>query len=429
MNAKYFLLMVVLFSFLGKAQNLTLEDCLNLGRENQPDFKIQSIKIDQKVKTKRSFASQFLPTIDASVSHAYNFGSSIDPSTNTREPSNIQSDNLSINAQINLFDFSKLNQTTIQNYNIELEKLELKTIQNQYDLLVLEKYMAALGLQEWRIVLKSQMENSQIQFVRISKEVEEGKRPKSDFYDIQVIVLQDQNDLEKSKHDEIISKTELIQLLNIRSILPENMTLQQPLLDEINQNEFNFSTYPSIEKFELNTKKINEEYKQLFGKYVPSLFLNYSYGTFYAQKIKSLADTNFQFGNQLKDNKSQYIGLNLSIPIYSRGNTAQQRELKKIELQLNEAQKNKEEKRLNDLVNLELKKLNLLEDLTNSLIEIVKASEQSFESTEIKYKFDKVDASVYKSSKNQVLQSKYNELNNNLSQVFIQNQLKILVAN
>ena len=429
MNAKYFLLMVVLFSFLGKAQNLTLEDCLNLGKENQPDFKIQSIKIDQKVKTKRSFASQFLPTIDASVSHAYNFGSSIDPSTNTREPSNIQSDNLSINAQINLFDFSKLNQTTIQNYNIELEKLELKTIQNQYDLLVLEKYMAALGLQEWRIVLKSQMENSQIQFVRISKEVEEGKRPKSDFYDIQVIVLQDQNDLEKSKHDEIISKTELIQLLNIRSILPENMTLQQPLLDEINQNEFNFSTYPSIEKFELNTKKINEEYKQLFGKYVPSLFLNYSYGTFYAQKIKSLADTNFQFGNQLKDNKSQYIGLNLSIPIYSRGNTAQQRELKKIELQLNEAQKNKEEKRLNDLVNLELKKLNLLEDLTKSLIEIVKASEQSFETTETKYKFDKVDASVYKSSKNQVLQSKYNELNNNLSQVFIQNQLKILVAN
>lgn len=429
MNAKYFLLMVVLFSLLGKAQNLTLEDCLNLGRENQTDFKIQSIKIDQKVKTKRSFASQFLPSIDASVSHAYNFGSSIDPSTNTREPSNIQSDNLSINAQINLFDFSKLNQTTIQNYDIELEKLELKTIQNQYDLLVLEKYMAALALQEWQNVLKSQMENSQIQFVRISKEVEEGKRPKSDFYDIQVIVLQEQNDLEKSKHDEIISKTELIQLLNITSVSPENMVLQQPLLDEMNQNEFNFSTYPSIEKFELNTKKINEEYKQLFGKYVPSLFLNYSYGTFYAQKIKSLADTNFQFGNQLKDNKSQFIGLNLSIPIYSRGNTTQQRELKKIELQLNEAQKNKEEKRLNDLVNLELKKLNLLEDLTKSLIEIVKASEQSFQTTETKYKFDKVDASVYKSSKNQVLQSKYNELNNNLSQVFIQNQLKILVDN
>ncbi|MGV0964482.1 TolC family protein [Empedobacter falsenii] len=429
MNAKYFLLMVVLFSLLGKAQNLTLEDCLNLGRENQPDFKIQSIKIDQKVKTKRSFASQFLPTIDASVSHAYNFGSSIDPSTNTREPSNIQSDNLSINAQINLFDFSKLNQTTIQNYDIELEKLELKTIQNQYDLLVLGKYMAALALQEWQNVLKSQMENSQIQFVRISKEVEEGKRPKSDFYDIQVIVLQEQNDLEKSKHEEIISKTELIQLLNITSVSPENMVLQQPLLNDINQKELNFSTYPSIEKYELNTKKINEEYKQLFGKYVPSLFLNYSYGTFYAQKIKSLADTNFQFGNQLKDNKSQYIGLNLSIPIYSRGNTAQQRELKKIELQLNEAQKNKEEKRLNDLVNLELKKLNSLEDLTKSLIEIVKASKQSFETTETKYKFDKVDASVYKSSKNQVLQSKYNELNNNLSQVFIQNQLKILVDN
>lgn len=429
MNSKYFLLMVVLFSFLGKAQQLTLEDCLKLGRENQPDFIIQSIKIEQKTKSKRSFASQFLPNIDTSVSHAYNFGSSIDPSTNTREPSNIQSDNISLNAQVNLFDFSKLNQTTIQNYDIELEKLEMKTIQNQYDLLVLEKYMAALALQEWQNVLKIQIENAQNQLIRISKEVEEGKRPKSDFYDIQVIFLQEKNDLDKSRKDEILNKTELIHLLNLKTFSAESLELQQPILIEFSQNEYDLTTYPSIEKFDVNTQKIKEEYKQLFGKYLPSLFLNYSYGTFYAQKIKSLADTSFQFSNQLKDNKSQYFGLNLSIPIYSKGNTLQQRELKKIEIELNEAQKNKEEKRLNDLVELELKKMNLLENLTESLSEIVKASQQSFETTETKYKFDKVDASVYKASKNQVLQANYNELNNNLSQIYIQNQLKILTNN
>lgn len=429
MNSKYFLLIVVLFSFLGKAQQLTLEDCLKLGRENQPDFKIQSIKIEQKTKTKRSFASQFLPNIDVSISHAYNFGSSIDPSTNTREPSNIQSDNLSINAQVNLFDFSKMNQTTIQNYDIELEKLEMKTIQNQYDLLVLEKFMAALALQEWQNVLKIQIENAQAQFTRVSKEVDEGKRPKSDFYDIQVIFLQEKNDLEKSRKDEILTKTELIHLLNIKTFSPENIELQQPILTEFSQYEYDFTTYSSIKKFDVNTQKIKEEYKQLFGKYLPSLFLNYSYGTFYAQKIKSIADTSFQFSNQLKDNKSQYIGLNISIPIYSKGNTIQQRELKKIEIELNEVQKNKEEKRLNDLVELELKKLTLLENLTESLTEIVKASQQAFETTETKYKFDKVDATIYKASKNQVLQANYNELNNNLSQIYIQNQLRILVDN
>lgn len=429
MNSILFLLMVVLFSFLGKAQQLTLDDCLRLGRENQPDFKIQSIKIEQKVKTKRSFASQFLPIIDASISHAYNFGSSIDPSTNTREPSNIQSDNLSINAQINLFDFTKLNQTTIQNYDIELEKLEMKTIENQFDLLVLDKYMAALALQEWQDVLKMQIENAQIQFTRVSKEVEEGKRPKSDFYDIQVIFLQEKNDLEKSLQDEILSKIELIHLLNIKGLSAGSIKLERPLMVETIQNDYDLSVYPSIEKLQVNTQKIKEEHKQLFGKYLPSLFLNYSYGTFYAQKIKSIADTSFQFSDQLKDNKSQYIGLSLSIPIYSKGNTIQQRELKKIEIELNEVQKIKEEKRLNDFINLELNKLKSFQSLTKSIAEIVKASQQSFETTETKYKFDKVDASVYKTSKNQVLQANYNELNNNLSQIYIQNHLKILLNN
>ncbi len=426
MVSKYILIMVVFFSFLGKAQQLTLGNCLESGRENQPDFKIQSIKIEQKNKVKRSFGAQFLPNVDASISHAYSFGSSIDPSTNTREPSNIQSDNLSINAQVSLFDFSKLNQTKIQNLDIELEKTELETIQNQFDLLVLGKFMAALALQEWQRVLKNQLENAQSQLTRISKEVEEGKRPKSDFYDIQVIFLQEQNDLEKSKNEEIIAKTELIQLLNIKVDQPENIELQQPLSIEMTEDEFIYSNYPSLVKYDINEEKLNEEYKQLYGRYLPNLLLNYSYGTFYAQKIKSLADTNFQFENQLKDNKSQYVGLNLSIPIYSKGNNMQERALKKIELKLNEEYKNKEEKRLKDLVEMELKKMNLLQNLTESLREIVKASQQSFETTETKYKFDRVDASVYKLAKNQVLQANYNELNNTLSQLFIQNQLKLL---
>jgi len=83
MKLKYFLFICVLFCINGKAQQLSLEDCIKIGKENQPDFKIQAVKIERKKTEKRSFSSQFLPKIDASVTHAYNFGSSIDPSTNT----------------------------------------------------------------------------------------------------------------------------------------------------------------------------------------------------------------------------------------------------------------------------------------------------------------------------------------------------------
>ena len=72
------------------------------------------------------------------------------------------------------------------------------------------------------------------------------------------------------------------------------------------------------------------------------------------------------------------------------------------------------------------KKLQLLENLDQSLNEVLKASDQSLSTTEAKYMFDKVDASVYKSAKNKVLQANYNELNNTLDKLYIQYQLQIL---
>ncbi|WP_333661091.1 TolC family protein [Chishuiella changwenlii] len=426
MKLKYFLFICVLFCINGKAQQLSLEDCIKIGKENQPDFKIQAVKIERKKTEKRSFSSQFLPKIDASVTHAYNFGSSIDPSTNTREPSNIQSDNLSINAQVNLFDFSKWNQTKIQNLSIELEKMEFQIIENQYELLVLDKFMKALAVQEWQLVLTNQLKNAENQLNRISKEVEEGKRPKSDWYDINVIFLQEKNNLEIAKNDEVVKKTELIQLLNQMDLDVQSLTLEQPIL--LTSSEINtiINDYPTLKKIDLNNEKLSKEYTQLLSNFLPRVSLNYSYGTFYSQKIKSLADTNFSFGNQLKDNKSQYVGVGFSVPIYSRGDNNQLLQLNKIEQNLNNELKLKEEKRLNDLVAIETKKLQLLENLDQSLNEVLKASDQSLSTTEAKYMFDKVDASVYKSAKNQVLQANYNELNNTLDKIYIQYQLQIL---
>lgn len=429
MNFKYFLLMAVLFSFIGKAQLLSIDDCIKIGKENQPDFKIQSVIIERKKEEKRSFGSQFLPSIDASFSHAYNFGSSIDPATNTREPSNIQSDNIGVNAQVNLFDFSKWNRTKIQNLNIEIEKMESEVIENQYELLVLEKFMAALALQEWQKVLKKQIINAENQLNRITKEVEEGRRPKSDWYDINVIYLQEKNNLEIALNNEVVKKTELIQLLNINTVVAEDINLIRPIsLDTLKINPV-ITNYPSLKKIDLADTRLEKEYTQLLSNYLPSVNLNYSYGTFYSQTIKSLGDTSFNFGRQLKDNKSQYIGLNFSVPIYSKGNNRQLLELKKIEQNLNNELKIKEEKRLNDLFSIEKKKLQLLENLDQSLQEIVKASEESLATTESKYIFDKVDASVYKIAKNQLLSANYNELNNEFDKIYIQYQLQILSNN
>lgn len=421
----FLLLLSVLFSCGGKAQQLSLQQCFQLGKGNQPDFKIQQLKTIEKKETKRSFASQFLPEIGVSAAHSYSFGSSINPSNNNREPSNIQSDNLSVDARINVFDYSKWNQSKIQQLDVEIEKLQLGVIENNFNLLVLEKFMKALSLQQWKASVSFQISNSKEQFQRISKEVEIGRRAKSDLYDIEVIFLQDEQTLSKIIQDEKQAKLELVQLLNSPSV-SNNVELQIPEIAAFSDTYLNVSQNVSLLKQKIILEKSKAEVKQLKSLFMPTLQLNYSYGTFFAQKINNFSDTSLQFGNQLKDNKNQYVGLSLYIPIFQKGNALQKQNLKRIEQQTLIEEEEKEKKRLTDVKDVLIQKVNSLLLLESNLKNLVTASKKAFETTSQKYLFDKVDASVYKTAKNQVLQAEYDLLANQLDQLYFKQQLKII---
>lgn len=417
MNRQLFVwMLLLLFSLPGKAQQFSLEKCLRLGRENSPDFKIQMLKVEQKKTAKRSFAQQFLPEVGISTSHAYNFGSSIDPSTNNRLPSNIQSNTFSLDARIQLFDFSKWFTTGIQELDIEIEKAELTVIENRFGLLVLEKYMKALSLQEWAATQDFQVKNSAIQLRRIENEVTEGQRPRSDLYDINVIYLQDQASFEETSRKEILAKLELLQLLNTSQTGAELLNLSVP--ESLSGNDqFVVDEHPVLNKYRIYHEKSEKEYRQLLSNVLPTLGINYSFGTFFAQQINNFSDTRFQFGNQLKENKSHYIGVSLYIPLFNKGINRQQRHLKLMEQQSLNEETAKERKRLDDFVAGEQTKLALLKKARYSLEELKKASLKSFETTESKYVFAKIDASVYKSAKNQLLQAQFNLLSNQLEQL------------
>lgn len=404
----------MLFPLSGKAQQLTLQDCFEIGAKNYSDFKIQALKIEQSQIAKRSVASSFLPQIGISASHNYNFGSSINPSNNNREPSNIQSDNLSIDFRASLIDFSKWSENNIQNYDIEIEKWNYEIIEMQFKLLILEKYMKALTLQEWQKSMKIQVDNSAQSLKRIHAEVEQGKRAKSDVYDIQVIFLQESNDYEKIKSDEHLAKLELLQLVNSSVYEANQIEIFFPNGVFYQDENYTIKQNPSLQKTNASILKNQSEQKRLLNAYLPTLDFVYSYGTFYAQKINNLSDTNFQFQNQLKDNKSQFVGLALYIPVFSKGNNSQKSKLKEIDNSILKEEEIKETKRLSDHLEIAKNKITFLSEEQNRLVAIEEISEKAFETTESKYIFDKVDATNFKLAKNQLLQAQYNLLSSKI---------------
>ncbi|MGJ1430852.1 TolC family protein [Sphingobacterium spiritivorum] len=411
-------LMMLGFPLWGSTQQLyTLQECMVLGMENHLDVKIQNLQIKAFRSAEIHTASRFLPDISARINHFYNFGSTINPQTNARESANIQSDNISVDAGINLFNFEDLNKSRISRLQTAIAQADKAVIDQEFASLLIQRYTEALAAQELKKVITHQLVNSKEQLDRIEKEVADGAKPESDIYDIQVIYTQEQKLLKQAEQDEQNKKAILAQLINKDDISTTHMILikDTPSYDHSVGSAI-LENNPSVVKEQLTQLKLQQEYRQLLHQYLPSVRLNYSYGTFYATAIDQIFDTSFRFGSQLKDNRSQYLGLNLSIPIFSKGDAKRLRTRKNIDiLQQQEVVTKKETELKNELQNQSRKQQQFAE-LEATLEEASVYAGKAYETTKVKYEYGKADISAYKAAKNQLLMAQYDVLNNALSE-------------
>ena len=107
-TAKFIFICLVFSNVTAQEQIWTLEESIQMGLQNSLEIKIKQIEIKRTQKLHNSIANNFLPTVSFDANQSYNFGSTIDPSTNGRVSSNIQYDNFFLGARINLLDFNKI---------------------------------------------------------------------------------------------------------------------------------------------------------------------------------------------------------------------------------------------------------------------------------------------------------------------------------
>src|SRR5574343_570326 len=163
MNNKTALLVSLFFlCFTAWGQNNTwpLQKCIEKGIENNLEIKIRQLEIKRVQKSRSSIINSILPTINLIGNQSYNFGSTIDPSTNGRVSSNIQYDNFYINANMNLIDFNAYANREKSKIDIEKAKVDKEVIENEYKLQILESYYQALYTQELAKIQREQLKNA-----------------------------------------------------------------------------------------------------------------------------------------------------------------------------------------------------------------------------------------------------------------------------
>ncbi|MES2487421.1 MAG: TolC family protein [Bacteroidota bacterium] len=436
---KSFYILLIIFTTGNRAraqQELTLQQCLETGLKNNPDFQLRQLDILSAETTYRNPALEYLPTVSLSGNHSYSIGSVIDPATNTRVSSKIQSDNFSLNANMNILDFNVF--TTARRNKLAALKAgaDKDAIAAEYALSLLDNYINVLYSQELLKIQKNQFENAKFNLNRVTKEVELGSRPKSDLYDMQVSYTQEEAAIIQTEQLLYNQKLALLQLINYTGVSPDDITLQHLPYAEIELKskedimQQTLANHPAIKAATFGQQVAQKAVTIQKNNYLPVISAFYSYSSFYYLPLNQPgAAPVAPFWTQLNDNKNHYVGLQLSIPVFNGLKTRRDVQLAKIAYQKSTVTLEKEQIKLRQQIEQETAKQQQNVTLTGKLEESKGFAEKSFETTQAKFSSGLVDAIVFTASKNQLLTAEYNLLKAKVTTAYATIKLQFLQYN
>ncbi|MBG6188306.1 TolC family protein [Flavobacterium sp. CAN_S2] len=415
---------------LGSAQenSWTLTKCMETALQNNIKIKIRQLEIKKTEKSQNSVLNRMLPTINLYGEQGYNFGSTIDPSTNGRVSSNIQNDNFYLNARTNLIDFSAFANAQKDKINIKQAKAEKEVVENEYKLQILESYYQVLYAQELLKIQKEQLKQASFNSDRITKEVAIGSKPQSDLYDMQLSFSTEEIRNQETEQLYAIKKTELFQLMNIVDVATDEVVLE-PYLNEAAKDFDNELYNPKIKLAELNYQNSLQLIRLERAVNYPILSAYYGYSTFYYKNIKQANANTDSFFNQLEDNKSQQVGMQLSVPIFNGFRNNKKISASKIVGDKAKLFVEQEKQLLDKQVVMEEQNKRNYSQLHHKLMEKQKFAKASLATTEAKFINGKVEAILYSSVKNQSLSADFEVLKNNLQLQYIDLKINLLKKN
>ena len=427
-NILNFLLLVSFVQFAnGQKTTWSLQDCIDAGLENNIGIKIQKLEVKRTQKSRVSMVNELLPTVSLFGSQSYNFGSTIDPSTNGRVSSNIQYDNFYFNAQMNLLDFGAIAASQKSKIGVEFAKAEQEIIENEYKLQILESFYQALFTQELVEIQKQQLVNTHFNLSRITKEVEIGSKPKSDLYDIQFAFAQEEKLLMETQQLFETQKLQLFQLMNVEEVSWNSVKLE----NKVANAAINFDTLsnPKIKGAALSLENSRKEVRFQRAKNLPVLSSFYQLSSFYYKPLNNSAFSVDNFSNQIGNNKTQQLGLQLVIPIFNGFKNNKTIISAQIETQKSKLKLEQEQLKIEQQLKVEYMNQANYVVVEHKLIEVLEYAKASFSTTQSKFASGITDVFLFSIAKNNLLKSEYDLLKNQLQNQYTSYKINLIRSN
>ena len=194
----------------------TVQECIDHALENNLDLKRSDVSLEiGKSQLNQSKMSAY-PTLNSNMSHAYNFGRSIDPFTNQFKNQSVQSNSFNLTTSVTLFNASKIkNNVKLSENSLEVNKEDRKTMVNTVSLRVADAYLSILFAQEQLKIAENQLKLSSDQLEITKKLFNAGKIDKTELASMQAQFSNNQFQVLTAKNSIQTSKLNMLQILQL----------------------------------------------------------------------------------------------------------------------------------------------------------------------------------------------------------------------
>ena len=324
--------MIVLFAAMlsqptmAQSKQWTLRECCDYAVTHNITIKQRQNQCRQQELQLSTAKNQRLPDLSGSVGQNFSFGRGL-TADNTYSNTNTSSTSFSLGTSVPLFTgFQIPNQIKLNQLNLEAATADLEKAKDDIRMQVAQAYVQILYNIEIADVAHRQVAIDSMQVARLQALVDNGKASGAELSQQQASLANSRFTAIQADNNQRLAVLTLTQLLELPT--PDGFAVVQPETSAIS----NLSDIPSPDVIyadalgmkpeviaqQLRLRATDHNIKIAQAGYMPTLSLSGGLGSNFYTTSKFESDP---FGTQLKNNFSQYIGLNLNIPIFNRFQT------------------------------------------------------------------------------------------------------------
>ncbi len=376
---KHILLLLLLFTLSIKAQKKVwaLKECVSRALSKNISVQQNELSLRLAKKDVEIAKGNFLPNFSGTSNAGFNSGLSPNETGVLSNTINLNS-SFGLSSSGNIFNGYRNTNTYRQaKLGVESSILDLKKIENDVSLLVINGYLNVLFAKENLTASEFQYEISKNQIKAAEERFKSGAIAKGEFLNTQSSAMANQQTVVTQKNALDLALLNLAQLLQVPvedfDVLPIEAELSQVILyknsDYVYQKSL--TTMPEIKRANLAVDNANFDIEISKSSYLPTLSYSLSARTSYFHQFNNLLpnQTNDDFANQFLDRLQLGVAVSLNVPIFNRFQTKNNIAKSKINKELSK-------------VRLQNEKLNLKQTIEQAFLD-VKAASKSYEAAKI----------------------------------------------